>query len=118
MMNLLNLPPDLPNEEYFEPLFSTANVIIERIISTGQTTPPGQWYDQEQDEWVVLWQGEAKLGYADGSTQALTAGDWVLIPARQKHRVEYTSTHPPCIWLAVHLVPTIDTDRHEEQITV
>jgi cupin 2 domain-containing protein len=109
-MNIFNLPSDLPDEECFEPLFSNPHVLIERIVSTGQTTPPEQWYDQERDEWVVLLQGEATLGYADGSTKALTAGDWVFIPAHQKHRVEYTSAHPPCIWLAVHLEPHPEND--------
>lgn len=103
-MNLFNLPPNLPDEEYFEPLLSHPKVFIERIISTGQTTPSGEWYDQDRDEWVVLLQGEATLGYEDGATTVLTAGDWVLIPAHQKHRVEYTSTHPPCVWLAVHVL--------------
>ncbi|HIK33665.1 MAG TPA: cupin domain-containing protein [Oscillatoriales cyanobacterium M59_W2019_021] len=107
-MNIFHLPSDLPQEEYFEPLLSQGNLLIERIISTGQTTPPGEWYDQDRDEWVVLLQGEATLGYEDGSTKVLTAGDWVLISAHQKHRVEFTSTQPPCIWLAVHVAPSIN----------
>lgn len=102
MSNIFDLPPQLPCEELFEPLVPGEAVLIERIISTGQTTPKGEWYDQERDEWVVLLQGEARLGYVDGSTRQLQAGDYVLIPAHQKHRVEYTSTEPPCIWLAVH----------------
>ena len=40
--------------------------------------------------------------YEGGRTRRLHAGDHALIPAHTKHRVEYTSTHPPCIWLAVH----------------
>ncbi|MGK7914030.1 MAG: cupin domain-containing protein [Prochloraceae cyanobacterium] len=103
MANIFNLPASLPTEELFEALLSTEGVLIERIISTGQTTPPGEWYDQEQDEWVILLQGEAELSYADGSRSELTAGDYIFIPARQEHRVEYTSSEPPCIWLAVHL---------------
>ena len=102
MENIFNLPPQLPQEELFEPLISSGGVLIERIISTGQTTPPGEWHDQERDEWVILLQGEAELAYADGSRMKLKAGDYVLIPAHQKHRVEYTSSDPPCIWLAVH----------------
>jgi cupin 2 domain-containing protein len=102
MANIFNLPSSLPNEELFEPLVSANNILIERIISTGQTTPTGEWYDQDQDEWVILLQGEASLAYADGSTIKLTPGDYVFIPAHQKHRVEYTTTEPPCIWLAVH----------------
>jgi cupin 2 domain-containing protein len=107
-MNIFNLPPNLPDDEYFEPLLSHPNILIERIISSGHTTPSGEWYNQERDEWVVLLQGEATLGYEDGSTKALTAGDWIFIPAHQKHRVEDTSTQPPCIWLAVHVAPSID----------
>ena len=102
MANIFDLPSSLPNEELFEPLISTENILIERIVSTGQTTPPGEWYDQDKDEWVILVQGEAILAYADGSEIKLTAGDYLFIPAHQKHRVEYTSSQPPCIWLAVH----------------
>jgi cupin 2 domain-containing protein len=100
--NLFDLPNTLPSEEIFEPLLKNSRVLIERIISTGQTTPVGEWYDQPRDEWVVLLQGEAKLGFEDGSTIDLHSGDYLLIPAHQKHRVEYTSTNPPCVWLAVH----------------
>jgi cupin 2 domain-containing protein len=101
MTNIFNLPSSLPNEELFESLISAHNVSIERIISTGQTTPFGEWYDQELDEWVILLQGEASLSYADKSIIKLVAGDYLFIPAHQKHRVEYTSSTPPCIWLAV-----------------
>lgn len=102
MTNIFDLPSSLPNEELFESIVSADNILIERIISTGQTTPPGEWYDQDKDEWVILLEGEAVLSYADGSQIKLTAGDYVFIPAHQKHRVEYTSSNPPCIWLAVH----------------
>ena len=102
MPNIFNLPSSLPNEELFETLISADNMLIERIISTGQTTPSGEWYDQDRDEWVILLQGEAVLAYTDGSKIQLTAGDYLSIPAHQKHRVEYTSSEPPCIWLAIH----------------
>ena len=102
MTNIFDLPSSLPNQELFEPLVSADNILIERIISTGQTTPPGEWYDQDKDEWVILLQGEATLAYADGSQIKLAPGDYLFIPAHQKHRVEYTSIEPPCIWLAVH----------------
>ncbi len=102
MNNIFNLPSSLPNRELFESIISNDNILIERIISTGQTTPAGEWYDQEKDEWVILLQGFATLSYEDGSQIKLTAGDYLFIPAHQKHRVEYTSTSPNCIWLAVH----------------
>ena len=88
--------------EIFESIISSPNIKIERIISTGQITPQGQWYDQKKDEWVILLQGEAILSYEDGSNINLKTGDYILIPAHLKHRVEYTSENPPCIWLAIH----------------
>jgi len=102
MPNIFKLPLSLPNQELFETLVSGKDILIERIISFGQTTPPGEWYDQEKDEWVILLQGEACLYYENGSQIKLNAGDYLLIPAHQKHRVTYTSSEPPCIWLAIH----------------
>ena len=100
--NLLKLPETLPQEELLEPLIPDRGILIERIVSSGQSTPEGEWYDQERDEWVVLLQGEATLAYEDGRMRHLSSGDYVFIPAHEKHRVEHTNTHPPCIWLAVH----------------
>ncbi len=102
MNNIFDLPLPLSNKEIFESLLTTDNLLVERIISTGQTTPPGEWYDQDRDEWVILLQGFADLSYAEGQNIKLKAGDYLLIPAHQKHRVEYTSSEPPCIWLAIH----------------
>ncbi|MEC4986924.1 MAG: cupin domain-containing protein, partial [Oscillatoria sp. PMC 1076.18] len=100
--NIFFLPSKLGESEIFESLLTGRNILIERIISTGQITPEGEWYNQEKDEWVVLLQGEAKLAYADASSRDLKAGDYVFLPAHKKHRVEYTSSEPPCIWLAIH----------------
>ncbi|MBZ8179472.1 cupin domain-containing protein [Oscillatoria salina] len=102
MANIFSLPNQLVESEIFEPLLASENILIERIVSTGQVTPEGEWYNQEKDEWVVLLQGEAKLSYADGSSLILQAGDYVFLPAHEKHRVDYTSSKPPCIWLAIH----------------
>ena len=101
-MNLLQLPTQLPGSELIEALIPDRGILIERIISSGQTTPPGAWCDQERDEWVVLLQGHARLAWENGRELAMEAGDWVFIPAHERHRVEYTSVEPPCIWLAVH----------------
>ena len=102
MNNLWTLPDPLPAEELFETLLQTPALRVERIVSTGQMTPPGQWYDQERDAWVVLLQGAATLEYEAGELQPLSAGDHVLIPARRRHRVIFTSQQPPCLWLAIH----------------
>jgi cupin 2 domain-containing protein len=76
-------------------------VHVERIVSTGQSSPPG-FFAEHRDEWVVLLEGEAELRYEDGDSLLLGAGDYVLIPAGTKHRVEWTRAEPPCVWLAVH----------------
>lgn len=101
-MNLFKLPPEIPTEELFEALIPDQGVLIERIISSGQVSPPGFWYEQERDEWVVLLQGKARLAWENGRSLDMNPGDWVLIAAGERHRVEYTSQEPPCIWLAVH----------------
>jgi cupin 2 domain-containing protein len=102
--------PEVPTPvELFSILWETPNLRVERIFSTGQTTPPGEWYDQSQDEWVVLLQGNATLVYGDGTVQLLGPGDYVLIPAHKRHRVEFTSSDPPCVWLAVHGGPSPET---------
>lgn len=89
-------------DEVFETLFHGNNIRVERIISTGQTTPEDQWYDQDTDEWVVLLQGEARLCFENEEDIFLRKGDYVLISARKRHKVSYTSTDPACIWLAIH----------------
>lgn len=101
-MNLFQLPPDLPDSELVKSLIPDRGVLIERIVSSGQITAPGIWCDQERDEWVALLQGQALIAWEDGREVLLGAGDWVFIPAHERHRVEYTSQQPPCIWLAVH----------------
>ena len=78
---------------------------VERIVSTGQATPAGQWYDQPGDEWVALLAGRATLRFEAGPLTELAPGDWLLIPAHVRHRVEATSADPPCVWLAVHAEP-------------
>lgn len=102
MNNLLKLPDPLPSQEQFELLLQTPTVTLERIISTGQITPPNQWYDQARAEWVVLLQGSAQITYDTGEVIDLAKGDYLLIAAHQKHRVTFTSHDPPCIWLALH----------------
>lgn len=105
-MNINNLftPLDTPaNAEIFEPLLKTAHITLERIISTGQATPPGEWYDQDKDEWVILLSGSAGLLFAgENQVRTLHPGDYVHIPAHKRHRVEWTDTLQPTVWLALH----------------
>lgn len=102
MFNIYDLPQEIDHEEKFETILLNQGLRIERIISTGQTSPEGFWYDQDRHEWLTLLQGTATLRWEDGRQQELSAGDCLLLRAHQKHRVEYTSAEPPCIWLAVH----------------
>jgi len=101
-VNLYGLPEELPADELFEPLAEGGGVLVERIVSTGQSTPPGEWLEGERDEWVVLLRGEAQVALGDGARVDLAPGDHLLLPAGVRHRVERTTTDPPCIWLAVH----------------
>ena len=76
---------------------------IERIVSTGQVTPEGEWYDQDDDEWVLVVAGAARLRIeGEERDRELAEGDWVLLPAHCRHRVTWTQSEPPTVWLAVH----------------
>jgi cupin 2 domain-containing protein len=95
-----NLPIDL-SKEVFTTLVEADGVHIERIVSHGQASPEGYWYDQPSREWVLVLRGRARLRFEDGDVE-LGPGDSVDIPARRRHRVEWTATDEPTIWLAVH----------------
>lgn len=108
-MNQGNLFRDLPTvpqpEEQVDRLTPPGPVRVERIVSTGQNSPPDFWYDQDEDEWVVLLSGSARLEYADSRPQELTVGDWVFLPAHCRHRVATTDPQQPTVWLAVFYPP-------------
>lgn len=95
------LPQDL-SEEVFDRLAERGQVRIERIVSQGHHSPENGWYDQNAPEWVIVLKGEAKVGFDDGNTLVLHAGDYLDIPAHKKHRVEWTTPATETIWLAVH----------------
>jgi len=99
--NLLDgLPTGALGAERFEDLISRPGLRLERIVSTGQSSPPGEWMDQARDEWVLLVAGGAGLTLEGDPPLTLTPGDHLLIPAHRRHRVEWTET--PTVWLAVH----------------
>ena len=104
--NLFALPARLPAKEVTEVLLQRTDVRVERVLSAGQASPPDFWYDQAEDEWVSVLQGSAALQWEDGSLTAMHPGDWLLIPAHRKHRVERSSIVPPCIWLAIFMRPS------------
>lgn len=96
------IPDQLP-EEVFEVIANKGSVKIERIISLGHKSPENFWYDQKEDEFVILLSGEATIQFEnDNDIKHLSPGKYLFIPAHKKHRIE--STHPTkeSIWLAVH----------------
>ena len=107
MVKTGNLKRDLPArplpDEVYEFLVDRPDLRIERIVSTGQMTPEGQWYDQETVEWVLVVAGAARLRIeGEGSDRELGEGDWILLPAHCRHRVTWTRAEPPTVWLAIH----------------
>jgi len=123
-MNIFNLPPLPLPEELTTILAENGSVRIERIISTGQVSPcpgrhedcdaaaldppqvslapgPARWYDQTETEFVALLEGSAVIEYENGKTVALSKGDTILIQPHERHRVNFTSSEPPCVWLCV-----------------
>ncbi len=96
-----DIPQNLP-DELFSTILKQENIHIERIVSTGHTTPTGEWYDQNHNEWILLLQGQARLRLIDNRIIQLNKGDYYYIPAHLKHRVEWTSPDYETIWLAIH----------------
>jgi len=106
MFSPYNLFADLPNHlpaELFTKQLETDHFCIERIVSHGHASPEGFWYDQEQHEWVVVLKGAARLHFeGDELPVELRPGDFLNIPAHQRHRLEWTTPDEPTIWLAIY----------------
>ncbi|MBX3411179.1 MAG: cupin domain-containing protein [Pirellulales bacterium] len=99
-MNLLaGIPTSIP-DEVTDVLLTADHLRIERIVSHGQASPEGFWYDQPQHEWVLVLRGAARLEF-EHDTRELCAGDCVNIPAHVRHRVAWTTRDEPTIWLAI-----------------
>ncbi len=98
---LLERAGTVSDGEISESILASENLRIERIVSTGQCTPEGTWYEQDEHEWVLLLQGAARLAYPDGKIVTLGPGDSLLLPAGSKHRVQWTEPETPTVWLAV-----------------
>lgn len=101
MKNLFTPVSDKGTEEVFERILTSGAVRIERIVSHGHTSPANEWYDQDEDEWVLVLKGSGKILFEDGREFLLGAGDYLHILAHQKHRVTWTDPVAVTIWLAV-----------------
>jgi len=97
-----DIPAQLAQEE-ITTLMSATDLRIERIVSRGQSSPPGFWYDQPQAEWVIVLTGSALVMFeGDSAPMRMEPGDHVHIPAHRRHRVEWTDPAQATVWLAVH----------------
>lgn len=100
--NIFDRIPAVLPAEAVDMLASGFGTRIERIVSKGHCSAPGFWYDQDENEWVLLVQGEAKLRFEqDNRVHHLVAGSYVNIAAHERHRVEWTREDVETIWLAV-----------------
>lgn len=111
-VNLFQQPPAPLPAELTEMLLSEGRMRIERIVSTGHFSSDGFWYDQADNEWVAVLSGEAVLEFLGRDPIQMNAGDWINIPAHEKHRVKSTSQDEPTIWLAV-FYPSADQLQNE-----
>ncbi len=106
MISKKNIFSDIPAElhnELLEEILSGSSFRMERIVSRGQASPEGFWYDQDENEWVILLQGSAGLRFAGKEELVvLCPGDYIQIPQHNKHRVEWTASNQETIWLAVY----------------
>ncbi|HFD86404.1 MAG TPA: cupin domain-containing protein [Gammaproteobacteria bacterium] len=101
MNNIFENIPEALDAELFETLLRSPQVRIERIISRGHRSADGCWYDQKENEWVIVLKGSALLVFDDGREETLSTGDYIDLPAHTRHRVEWTDPDTDTVWLAV-----------------
>ena len=101
-MNLLAPLPEADAAEHVDALLTRPGLRVERIVSRGQASPPGFWYDQPEAEWVLVLTGSARLRFADETeARLLGPGDWLDIAPHRRHRVDWTDPDVPTVWLAI-----------------
>jgi cupin 2 domain-containing protein len=98
-------PAGTADGETAETLLARPGVRVERIVSHGEASPPGFWYDQAEDEWVLLVAGAARLEIEGEGEFGLAPGDHFLLPAHCRHRVAWTDPDRPTVWLALFVAP-------------
>lgn len=108
VVNLLEALPDATAAEAVDILLSAKGVRLERIVSMGQVSPEGFWYDQAEAEWVMVARGRARLRIeGEAEDRALGPGDAVYLPAHCRHRVTWTDPDQATIWIALFLDPSL-----------
>lgn len=101
MSNIYSDVPSSIPDEIFNDIITTENVRIERIISHRHSSPEQGWYDQDENEWVMVLEGQGVIEFEDGRVVTLSKGDYINIAAREKHKVIGTDRDVVTIWLAV-----------------
>ncbi len=107
-VSIANLFADIPEslpQELTTGLLQGKNLRIERIVSFGHASEPDFWYQQDEHEWVILLTGGALLRWESGREETLAPGDYIFIPAGEKHRVEGTLAGEHSVWLAIFFNP-------------
>jgi len=102
MENIFSLLPDELEHESLEELLHHKNIKIERIVSRGHTSPENSWYDQKENEWVIVLEGSGSILFESGAEVNLKKGDYLNIPAHTRHKVTWTDPNNLTIWLAIH----------------
>ncbi len=100
--NIYNNIPQNRTGEIFDTLIEKGGVKIERIVSAGQASPAGFWYDQEKAEWVLVLEGRAVIEFDDGQSVEMQKGGCLYVAPHRKHRVAFTAPDCPTLWIAVH----------------
>ena len=112
LKNIFTGLPSAPNHEVFDQLLRDWDIRIERIVSKGHTSPETGWYDQKENEWVIVLQGAGTVLFEDGRRVTLREGDYLRIPAHARHKVVWTEPDELTVWLAVYYpVENIQPDR-------
>lgn len=99
--NIYHFIPQSLERELFQDIVKADDIRIERIISQGHSSPDHGWYDQDENEWVIVLQGSGTLIFEDGSSATLQKGDYINIPAHKRHKVSWTDPDNITVWLAV-----------------
>ena len=101
MANIYSSLPTEFKDEIFEELANAGHVRIERIISKGHSSPVQGWYDQAENEWVIVLEGAGTILFENGIEVNLNKGDYVNIPSHARHKVTWTDPDTPTVWLAI-----------------
>lgn len=103
-LNLLDALPAAAADEIVGLLAQADGVRLERIVSHGQASPEGFWYDQDEAEWVLVLAGRARLAIeGESDERVLGPGDSLFLPPHCRHRLTWTDPSRPTVWLALFI---------------